>query len=739
VNDGVERAHHTGSDLAAFRRSSRAFEDLAAVMSIRQNLTGTDVPLQVQVGWASNHFFSLLGVEPVLGPGFRPDSPPGTLLLSYPFFADRFGADPGVLGRVVRLDDHPYTIAGVLPREFRLLHPSLPARIDVWKNPDDWWQNGDLWDAEGVDFAQFRILGRLADGATEEQAQQEMRSFAKTFREERIDYERAGVEYEVVPLQETVVSAVRPTLLLLFGAVGLVLLIACANVMNVTLARAVGRSREIGMRLALGGSPLRIARLLLAESLLVALVAGIAGIGVGLLGLRVIEKLRPENLPRVEQISLDGRVLAFALFASLLATLVFGLVPALTAARAPRAEDVRSGRAGGSRTQRRLGRALVVVQISLSLVLSIGAGLLTRSLLRLAEVRPGFETANLLTFAVSLPGTKYERPEGTDRFFRELEERIEALPGVARSGVVWPLPLSGRIWSNTYTAGKVFDAERAYAEYRLATAGYFETMGIPLVDGRSFSPGDPRHTVLVSSMLAERAWPGESPMGRTLRANPWGGQEEEFEVIGVVGDVRHEDLRRPPIETIYFDSRGWSWTDWEVDFVVGSTTPRSVVPLIQEELSAMDPSIPMARVRLMSDYMDDHLAPNRFALSVIGLFAVAAGLLAALGLYGVLSYSVSERRKEIGIRIALGAGRLDVLSFVIREGAALTIPSVALGLGAALLTTRFLAAHLYGVASTDFETFAALAFGVFAVAALASLPPAVRATKVDPGSVLSVD
>jgi putative ABC transport system permease protein len=299
---GVERANHSGAELDTFRRESRAFEDVAGVTTIRQNLTDSELPRQVRVGWTSTNFFSLLGVDPILGSGFAEDSPPGTLLLSFELWRDRYGRDPEIVGKPVRLDEHPYTVVGVLPRGFELYLPNFPSRVDVWKTPDDWWQNGNLWDAGGTEFALLDLIGRLAGDATATQAQQEMEEFAAVFREQRIEYDRVGVEYRVSPLADMAVSDVRKTLFVLFGAVGLVLLIACANVMNLMLARSFARSREIALRLALGASRLRVVGSLLAESLLLAGFGGLAGIAVSGLATDALVGLQPGRVPRLDQV-----------------------------------------------------------------------------------------------------------------------------------------------------------------------------------------------------------------------------------------------------------------------------------------------------------------------------------------------------------------------------------------------------------------------------------------------------
>lgn len=738
--DGEVRARHSGGHFATIRDEATSFVDVAAVRNIRQNMTGIETPAQVQVGWASRNLFDLLGVSPALGHGFTPDAPEGTAVLSHQIWERDFSSDPDVIGRVIELDGFPYTIAGVLPNGFRLFMPRFPGHIDVWKVPDDWWQNGDVWSEEGVNFALLDLVARLDERVSVEQASHELNRFAEVFQERQADYARSKLVYEVVPLRDSVVGSSRPYVLLLFGAVGLVLLVACANVMNLMLARAQVRANEMSLRMTLGSSRARIVRLLFVESLLLAAAGGLAGVGLGALCIELFRVIQPANVARLDTVALDQSVLAFAVGISVLSTLVFGLAPALAATRGPLASRFLGARATVTRNRRRLSHALVVAELSLSFVLLVGAGLLSTSLTRLADVQPGFDDDNLLTFSVSLPGTDYERPAGTDRFFRELERRIEELPGVASAGVVWPLPLSGRPWSSRYVAGAVTEGESRYAQYRLATESFFPTMGIPILEGRTFAVSDPRNVAVVSRSLAAKAFPGESALGRTVQAEPWGGGMVTFEVIGVVDDVRYGDLREPPEETLYFDSRGWSWTDWEVDFVVRTiVAPESVVLPIADALASMDGSIPLARVKAMDAYVDEHLADTRFASRLVGLFAVVAGLLAAVGLYGVVSLSVSQRVHEIGVRMALGAERSRILRSVLGQGLRLMSLGVLFGLVVSLYLTRFLGSLLYGVEAWDVGTFVTVAVVLVGVGIAASGGPARRATRLDPMSVLRAD
>ncbi len=736
-SDGVYDSNHSGGIFRRIQASSDTLVEVAAVRNIQQNLSGVPTPVQAQVGWVSDNTFSMLGVSPVHGRLFAASDPPGLAVLSHRLWQTTFAGEPDAIGKVVALDGVPYTIIGVLPADFRLRVWSSPRRIDIWKLPDNVWANGDVWDATGLSFSLLKVFGRLHDDATIEQARDEMGAIAAQVRKEHSEYREAGFDMTVAPLLETVVGDVRPTLLLLMGAVGFVLLIACANIVGLMLVRAQGRQREMLLRLALGSPRGRIVRLLLSEALVLTLVGGAIGTTLAVATTDLLASLRPDGLPRLDAVAVDPRVLGFALAATLVCTLVFGLAPATMIGRTGLVT-----RLTGNRSTPRAGSlrdALVVVQIALSVVLLIGAGLLTASLMRLRSVDPGFQTTQLLTFSISLPGARYEWPDGTGRFHRQLEEHIKSLPGVTSAGVIWPLPLTD-IWSGQYVAGDVTEEDRAPSQYRLATPDFFATVGIPIRSARSFELADAAEVAIVSRALAERSWPGQNPVGRLVQADPWGRGLTEFEVIGVAGDVRYRSLREAPMETIYFDSRNWSWVDWEVDFVVRSQVrPLALVDPIRELLRNMDAEIPMAEVQTMAAYVDARLAPNRYALALVGLFASVAGMLAMLGLYGVVSHSVGERTHEIGIRVALGSDRGHIAKLILTQGARLSLVGLALGLTGSLALTRLLAAFLFGVAPTDPMTFIAISGVLLTVSLTASYLPARRAMRLDAMTVLRTE
>jgi predicted permease len=731
------RTRMTGGESARVAGGVSAFEETAAVTFIRQNLGGAGLPRQVAVGWVSGNFFLFLGVEPVLGRTFTPEDAPGAVLLSHALWQEVLGADSAVVGRTVTLDGAPHEIVGVLPPRFRFhMARFASGEVELWKNPDRFWQNGDVWgpdDFQGSGMLQ--VVGRLAPTATLEQARAELAVVAADVRRLEPARARADLAYSADYLHAEAVAGVRPVLIVLFGAVAGVLLIACANVMGLLLVRSRQRVRELALRRALGAPRTRLVRLLLMEGAVLALVGGVGGLLLAWGGTEVLAAAAPP-FPRAETVSVDGRVFLFALVVSLGCTMVVGLVPAIGASRAEPVVEAHGQRTltGGGNAVR---QGLVVAQIAVSVVLLVGTGLLSSTLIRLRSVDPGFDPRGVLTFAVSLPGTRYEWPAASGRFLVELEERIRGLAGVEEAGIMWPVPMSGSRWAGLYEGGEVRGEEGAYADYRVGTAGYFATLGIGVREGRLHRPDDAREAVVVSARVAERLWPDQPAVGRALRADPWGGGMRDFEVIGVVEDVRYTALREEPAGAVYFDVRGWSWTDWEFDVVVrAGQDPLSLVPEIREVLARMDPEIPLADPTLMITLMERQTRDTRFALSLVGLFSAVAGLLALLGLYGVLSYVVGLRTREIGLRMALGSATRSVYRLVLGQALRITVAGLALGLLSTLWLTRFLAALLFDVQPTDPTIYAVVVSTLLGLALLAGCVPARRAVRIDPASVL---
>jgi putative ABC transport system permease protein len=735
-NEGFPRVSTVGGDFREYQRQATLFEGIAAVGSIRQNVTGGGEPIQIQVGWVTRNLFSVMKVRPILGRDFAPDEGTRSLILSYGFWQSYFAGDREVLGRSVNLDGQPFTIIGVLPADFELLmaaNAGISTEIDAWKPPDP-TANPARWVSKELNNSMLRPIARMKHGVTLAQAQAEMDAVAEHLRNTLADHARMGFFVNVEPLHHEVVGHVRPTLLALLGAVGVVLLIACANVANLLLVRAQGRQKEIAIRVALGGRPGRIARQLLTESLVLGALGGVAGLVLGYGGIRFLLALQPAKFPRLESIAIDGTVLAFTMIASLVATAVFGLAPTVRAIRWNLNEALtqRSPEAGGSRRSR-MSQLLIVAEVALSLMLLVGAGLLMRSFVRLQEVRPGFDAGNLLTFSVSVPSDRYPPPQESAAFFKRFEERIQTLPGVLSVGTVWPLPLEGQIWAGPYATPRVADDDsHPMADYRLSTPGYAPTMGARLVEGRYFREED-QGAVLVDQNFAQLNWPSGTAVGQKLKAAPIGPNLQEFQVVGVVENIRHADLKSDGRETVYLPARAFTWADWEMAVTVRTATdPLSLVEPVRKELESLDPQIPMAKIRAMEDYVSDAVAPNRFALILIAIFAAVAVTLAAIGLYGVISYAIGQRTREIGIRIAFGAPRARIFRLVVGQGLGLTLIGVALGVIGSFLLGGLISSLLFDVPAEDPLTYAATAGLLILVALAACFIPARRATRVDP-------
>jgi putative ABC transport system permease protein len=729
------RVSHTGGDFEEYRRQARSFQDLAAVGGVRQVLSGNGEPAQVQIGWVSRNFFSVLGVRPALGRDFQPGEGPSSLILGNELWHRRFAGSPAVLGSVVRLDGQPFTVVGVLPPGFKLYLSAdvgISTEIDAWKPPDEARAKA-RWVTPELKLSSLRVIGRLEPGVTLAQAQEEMDGIAARLRARYPDHAQVGFRLAVRPLQQEVVGHVRPALLACQGAVAFVLLIACLNVANLMLVHMRRRRRDIALRLSLGATSGQIARQVLVECFMLALLGGLLGLALAYWGIQLLRALTPASFPRIEGVTLNGLVVAFAVGITLASTLAAGLAPALISRRW-RLSGLLNGQgaqAGGS--DARLSKLLIVAEVALSLVLLLGAGLLARSFSRLEEVRPGFDPKNLLTFSINLPGVRYKAPVQTYEFLERLEGKIASLPGVESASFVWPLPLEGQIWYGPY---RVPDHPQQgstppLADYRVISPGYPHTLGTRVLDGRLFTDAD-TGVVLVDEELARRNWPGRSPLGRTLFASLV-GEERPLRVIGVLENIRHQDLKADGRETLYLPAKEWSRANFEVCAVVRARTdPKSLVGPIHRELRNLDPQIPMDKVLPMEDYVSKAVAPTRFALVLMVIFSVTALVLAAVGLYGVVAYALSRKTREIGIRMALGAQRPRILLGAIREGVTPALVGIVLGGLGSFALLRLLASLLFGVGVSDPLTYAGMA-GLLALVVLAACyVPARRAVRLDP-------
>jgi putative ABC transport system permease protein len=753
----VGKAPFSGADFADFRRESRLLEEFAGVYPTMRSLTGDFEPEQVRVAVATGNLFELLGVEAALGrslipeDGFisgqaRPDRdappPPGAVVLSHGLWQRRFGGDERVIGQDVRIDGLPLTIVGVAPPDFRILMPAgaemagsfdawMPIRFDVDRGPRD---------------AQFlTVLARRRADATWEQSQAEMDALATRLREEHEFHRNVGLEIDVVPMREDVVGHVEPVLITLLGAVGFVLLIACANVANLLLLRAQAREKEMAIRSALGCGRGRIVRQTLTESLVLAVLGGAAGVLLAAGGVDLLVASRPENLPRLEAVQIDGSVLTFAIIASVLASLLFGAAPAVQSSKPDLTESLHERHVSGGARHLRVRHFLVVTEVALSLVLLVGAGLMLRTFVSLQRVRPGFEPENVLTATVALPTQKYRSRQERVDVLSLLSRRVASLPGVEAVGGVIPLPLAGgtQNWFGPYAIEEANEEEwsRNEADYRPMLPGYFEAMGTQLLAGRLLTDADAtaksRDVVVIDDKMAAEVWPGEEPVGkRLLLARPPATRGEDYErfwaeVVGVVEHMRYDDLSRDSRATVYFP-----WWDWGFPRVVltvkTSVGPAGVAEAVREEIRALDPDIPAGAITPLDDYVEGALAPTRFVLVLIAIFSAVALLLASVGLYGVIAYAVRGRTHEFGIRMAFGAGSGRIVRAVLTQGLVLGATGVGVGLVGAFLLTRTISGLLFGVTPTDPVTFGAISVLLIAIALLACYVPARRATRVDP-------
>ena len=723
------------------RERAGVFEDVASVRDATGTLTGVGEPVQLRLGGIRWNFLHVLGVEPRLGRALTardglPNAAP-VVLLGHGLWQERFGGDPAVVGRSIVLDGQSTQVVGVLPANLELLLPreaGLPRRLDAWRPFTFDFRSAPR-------FRWMRALVRLRAGVGVEQAQQATDRVVRELTAEVPAYKLQPFRLLVRPLHADLVSNVRRPVLVLFGAVAFVLLIACANVANLLLARATEREHEMGARAALGASRARLVRQLLTEGLLLAAAGAALGLVLadGLVGLLV--RLAPASLPRFDAIGLDGRVVLFALGASLFTVVVFALVPALQTSRVDLSDTLKSGaRLAGGQRRARLRRLLVAGEIALSLVLLVGAGLLIRSFVTLQASRPGFEADRLVTFQLALPQIRYPNPPDQARFFESLSARMQARPEVEAFSASFPLPMSGRFWTNEYA----FDARTEQqwgtveSDNHVVLPGYFRALGARLLKGRDLSWEDvkeSRKVVVIDDHLAEKAFPGQDPIGRHLKVRTAAQEKDDVEIVGVVQHVRQDNPGRDGREQTYVTLAQWPFNSFY--FAVRSPLEASrVVDIAREEVRRIDPELALYDVITLRGYLAQVTAGQRFAMQLLGLFAALAAALAAIGLYGTIAYTVSQRDREFGVRTALGARPRDLLSLVLREGVTLAALGIGIGIAASLALSRVLSSLLYGVGTADPLTYVTIVPAVGALALLASYLPARRASRVSPARVL---
>ena len=719
-----------------WRQQNHVFSAMAALTSRSFNLTGVGEPERLDGRRVSANLFDLLGVRPLLGRTFlEEEDKPGTkvVLLSEGLWQRRFGADPGIIGRGVTLNGESYTVVGVLPRTVQL--PSQDNTHDqLWVpiafTSEDAAQRGSHY---------LDVMARLKPGISLKQAQADMETVAAALAQTYPDM-NAGRGAVVTPLHEQVVGAIRPALLVLLGAVAFVLLIACANVANLLLARAAARQKEIALRLALGASRSRMIRQFLTESLLLALIGGAVGLLFSLGGLAVLKRFVPPDISLAGGISIDAKVLLFTLVVSALTGLVFGLAPAFHAVHSNLNETLKeTGRdsAAGVRGNR-LRNILVVAEVAVSFILLIGAGLLINSFMHLRNLNPGFRIDHLLTMKVELSETKYPDKERRAAFFDELTRRVKSLPGVESVAVGDNLPFTYN--GNSLSIGVEGIPDPPVDQWpdvvlRVIGPNYFTTMGIPMVEGRDFSEQDNaqgKPVVIVTEKTAKHYWPGQSPIRKRLKPGGTSGKGAWYEVVGVVKDVRQNDFVAEPKMQMYMPHSQVRFFPANALVVRTKVEPLSVAPSIRNQIWGIDKDQPVSDIRTMDDIVASAVARQRFSMLLLGVFAGLALVLAAVGIYGVMSYSVAQRTREIGIRMALGAQRSDVLKMTVGQGLKLVGVGVVIGLIAAVIVTRVMSSLLFGISATDPMTFLSITFVLVGVSILASYIPALRATRIDP-------
>jgi len=726
----------------------RGFDNLAIALGSNVNLTGNGVPERVGAIRVSSGLLPMLGAQAKYGRLFVPeDDSPGqapTAILSHGLWTRRYGGDPGIITRTIHINGQPYSVVGVLPDGFSLPREVLPT-LGVVANSDIFLPLPLPANAATIRTREdYNIIGTLAPGVAVTTAQQEMDSLTASLRSEHPDLypPNGGLTFSIVPLQEQVVGDVRSTLWLLLGAVGCVLLIACANVANLLLSRALDRRKEIAVRTAMGATRGQVARLLIGESLILAGAGAVAGTALAFAGIRAIQWLRPEDVPRLGAIAINGPVLLFTMGLTLTAGLVFGLAPVMGMRRLDVHSVLRDGsRGAGANTLwgrgHHLRRLLVVAEVALSVLLLIGAGLLIRSYSQLQQVSPGFSADGVLTMELTLTGSRYPNAEAIRETYRRLWESLDALPGVTASGGVTALPMSDFFaWGPITIEGRVPAAGEAFinSDMRTVAGRYFEAMQIPLVRGRLFTPADtadqPR-VVIIDQRLANDLFPGQDPIGKRLKFGDAASTSPWETIVGVVGNVKQYALDADSRIALY---RPITQTGARALFVVARTEgdPRALMTAATQAVRTLDADLPIYQMQTMDERVGGSLARRRFVMTLLGLFAAVAVVLASIGIGGVMAYLVVQGTREMGIRLALGATPGSLITLVLKQAVTVAAVGVAIGLTGAFALSSTVEHLLFGVGSTDPWTFALMTIVPLLVAVLASALPARRASRIDP-------
>jgi putative ABC transport system permease protein len=737
---GYKRGSASYPNFVDWREQNHSFDYVSTYHTSDFILTGRGDSSRLKGAVINADLFPLLGVAPVFGRGFRSEEDqPGesgrVAVLSQQLFQQRFNSDPNIVGQSMLLDGKNFTIVGVMPYAFQF--PIQNDPIELWTTVAVDREGEDpVTNERGAHY--MNVIGRLKPGVSKTQAQAEMTAVGARLEQQYPD-KNLHKSISVEPTLEALVGDIRPALLILLGAVGCVLLIACANVANLLLARAMSRHKEMAIRAALGASRMRVVRQLLTESIVLSLAGGALGLFLAVWWSDLLVALGKQNIPRALQVGLDWRVLIFTLAVSVLTGVVFGLVPALHSSKTELTESLKEGgraTSEGARRNRTRG-ILMVSELAIAVILLVGAGLLIQSLWRLRNVSPGFPSQNLLTFAVGIPDVKYPT-EKQDQFYRDLVARLQVLPGVTSASSIIPLPLSGDLFSISFeTEGRpVAKGNQPSADFFSISDDYFKTLGVPILKGREFNQRDGAKApgvVIVNQAFAKKFFPNEDPVGQRIKPGISTGENQPDwrEIVGIVGDVRNRNLSSD-LRAGYFVPQAQVPFN-QMSMVVRTTgDPHALITAVQNEVHAMDRELPVFNIKTMDEYISNTVAAPRFNATLLMIFATVALILTVVGLYGVMSYSVAQRTNEIGIRMALGAQTRDVMLMIVSQGFKLVLVGLGIGLIGAFALTRVIASLLFGVTAKDPITFAAVAMLLATVALLACYIPARRATRLDP-------
>jgi putative ABC transport system permease protein len=728
----------SGPDFVDWRSRNTVFESIAAETGSGMALAGTSEPLQLEGYAISPAMFHVLGAEPLLGRTIAEDETKAghnhEVILSYGLWQRAFGGDRGIVGRSITMDGQAYSVIGVMPRDFKF--------PNIWGGRAEYWVPLTLDDLpwkRGRGNHWLRVIGRVKDGIPVEKARADMSTLSRQLEQQYPDT-NTGVIAKVVSLQEQLVKRVKPALLVLFAAVGFLLLIACANVANLLLAKAVGRRREIAIRLAVGSGRGRLIRQLLTESILLFLIGGAAGLLVGRSALAILLHYAPTGyVPGNMHVRLDGPVFLFTLVVAFLAGTLAGLFPALQASKPDLQDNLKDSSRSVASPHRRSRRVLTAGELALAVMMLIGAGLALKSLVLLLGVRAGFDPRDVLTAHLSLPDSRYPKAPQTTAFFQRLLARLRALPGVDSAAVTSELPLEGGSNGVVYIEGRPIPKNMwssPLVEWCYISPEYFHTMRIPMLAGRDFTDHDVKgqpQIAIINQTMAHRFWPDQDAVGKRFSQ----GYEhiKWITVVGVAGDVREFGMNEPAIPEAYFPAYQ-NATNYMSVVVRSSIPPLSQIGAVRSAVRHIDPQLPIFEPRTLDQILSESSGQQRFVALLLGLFGALALALASVGIYGVIAYSVAQRTHEIGIRMALGAQRGDVVKMVLQEGMVLALSGAGIGVAAALGLTRFLHALLYGVTPTDPGTFISVPLVLVSVAMLACYIPALRAMRVDPVSAL---